>query len=216
LRIRCSIVKPWTCGFADRWAEFLCVTTAKRVRRAMLADAVVRNLVCSPCNEGWANELEKRAGEHLFRFILEDGAAAAHVLRRWVWFFATKAWWLDSRTEPLRAGPLLPILERLASPRTRVLTQVRVARVDVDPDRWAFHLVVPLGAPEPEPPSMLLVLRGTAFFAVGRDNDHSNPLPFPTVELLPGIRLRRDVPLIPPRALTGVPGMNAVMAQLPA
>lgn len=202
---------------SDRWAEFLCVNTAAgRVRPAALADAAVRNLLCEVCNRGWANELEKQAGEHLFRFIHEDGPAAAHLLRRWVWFLATKAWWLDKKTEPLRAGPLLSILETLARPHARVLTQVRVARLAVDPERWAFQLVVPLGIPTPEPPSMLLVLRGTAFFAVDRDNDHMNPLPFPTVELLPSIRLRRDVPTIPLRALSAVPGMKAVLDGLPA
>ena len=199
---------------ADRWAEFLCVHPGKRNRRAALADAKVDNLICRKCNEGWANDLEIKAGAELNRFLFEDGAANARLLRRWIWFFCAKAAWIDSRTEALRSGPLQPMFKGFADP-IRVPSQVRVAQLQADPDRWAFELVVPLGVPEGVPLSMMLVIRGTAFFAVPRDVDGTNPLPFPTTELTAGIRLRRDVPRIQAGAVALLPATQAILTAAP-
>src|SRR6266545_3263869 len=188
-------------------------TEEARVGGAVLEQETVQ-LGASLDFEGWANDLEIKAGAELNRFLFEDGAANARLLRRWIWFFCAKAAWIDSRTEALRSGPLQPMLKGFADP-IRVLSQVRVAHLEADPDRWAFHLVVPLGVPEGVPLSMMLVIRGTAFFAVPRDVDGTNPLPFPTTELTAGIRLRRDVPRIQAGAVALLPATQAILTAAP-
>jgi hypothetical protein len=196
---------------ADRWAEFLCVHPGKRNRRAALADAKVNNLICRKCKRG-GQRPRNQGWRRVEPFLFEDGAANARLLRRWVWFFAPRQ--RGSTAEALRSGPLQPMLRGFDDP-IRVLSQVRVAHLEADPDRWAFHLVVPLGVPEGVPLSMRLVIRGTAFFAVPRDVDGANPLPFPTTELTAGIRLRRDVPRIQAGAVALLPATQAILAAAP-
>jgi hypothetical protein len=87
-----------------RWRGFRCVAPSKLPRFAALADTRISNLLCGECNMGWARELEQRAGAHLGDVLNRDSPVNARLLRRWLWFFSTKAWWLTDERRCCRTA----------------------------------------------------------------------------------------------------------------
>jgi hypothetical protein len=88
--------------------------------------------------------------------------------------------------------------------------QTCVSRLAVDPDDWALFLVAPLDIGGPG--SMLLVIRGTAFLTLPFATTADDPLPFPTVEVLPSVRLGSDVPRIRAHQLMALGAVREVAA----
>lgn len=149
----------------------------------ILFDDYIKNLLCERCNNEWANQLEQQAGRNLYSFVHEGGLAEGRLLRRWVWFFATKMWWYRERSEALRWGELHPVLSKLANPETQVVMYTRVARLDASPETWRFGWARS---------TVWTDIRfefwfwGIVFFALGQDAGVPR-LPFKTTKLTYGL-----------------------------
>ncbi len=149
----------------------------------------ISGLICRECNQGWARELEESAGKALYAFTLERRAAEARLLRRWAWYFAAKMWFSNHRTEGLSDGPLVPILEKLATPSVSIEMPVRVAVVDASPRDWRFAGLAMGWAAGPDP-FIAWIIRGVLWMVVASDNE-SLRLPVRTAELVEGVVLHR-------------------------
>jgi hypothetical protein len=149
----------------------------------ILFDDSIVNLMCGPCNNRWANDLERSAGPNLYAFVHENGAVEGRLLRRWVWFFAIKMWWYKEATTVLQSGALQPIMRRLANPASNMLLYTRVARLDASPNVWRFGWA---HSTSKQDIRFEFWFWGITFFALGQQLGEPR-LPFKTIELTDGV-----------------------------
>jgi hypothetical protein len=165
--------------------------------------AMIRNLLCRDCNNGWANELELSAARNMHDFI-QGGRANGDVLRRWAWFFFSKAWWLHRKTDKLAQGFAVPGISVLRQEGYGVkLPPVRLARVTFNPTAWNTLWTVTEHMFTPGPRFVVWGLRGLVWFVVAEPT--ADDLPVPSVEVLEGLRFPRVPPLRRPHLQRLIP-----------
>ena len=174
---------------SDRFQEFGQYTSPNeedRIGRVWL-DQWIRGLICQTCNEGWAKDLEERAGDNLYDFIHLRGRADAALLRRWAWFFAIKLWFSHKRTEYLADGPGLQVLGKVARSDFSVAMPVRLVRLPFSPRNFDITGFSGWGG-APDSTFMMFVIGSVAFLVIGSEKPTFR-LPIPnSTELTDGLR----------------------------
>jgi hypothetical protein len=139
------------------------------------------------------------------------GPADASLLQRWAWHFATKMWFMGARPEELSAGPLRPVLQKLADPSVSIQMPVMLARVHASARTWNIAGLAKSwrGAHTPFIP---FIIRGVIWI-VTATAEPKVVLPIPVTPLTPGLLLHK-VRLI--RRRQSVPLFSAPPAKFPA
>jgi hypothetical protein len=99
-------------------------------------------------------------------------------------------WFMNSRPDALKEGPLRPLLGKLALPDFASTMPVMLTRVDASPWTWNFAGTA-MGWRGDASPFLAWIMRGMVWMVVA-DESPKVTLPLPATQLVDGIR-RQDV-----------------------
>lgn len=160
-------------------------------------DGVIHNLFCRECNGGWADRLERTAGDALWRFTFENGGLQVPVVHRWLFFLSLKFLWYYEPAAVPRPQSLLDNFARARNPTHPPPHRLLAGRVDGSPEHWDFAAAYFGGPGPPALEAFLAVVHGVIWCLASSElTEGSHRLSLPLVEAVEGRRWS-ELALIP-------------------